>query len=125
MRSSSDDRKLNRIAGGSAGSADLIWMLPRLSERNTLTFIVTPRSREIRRSRLMRSVRKGITEIVASGDSSPSRVRKYMRIGTVVIPMKLLRNRPYCNALQTRRQPVPASLKVTLRSVIEYFMRGE
>jgi hypothetical protein len=66
-----------------------------------------------------------MNEIVASGESRPSRVRKYMRIGTVEMPRKLLRANAYCSALRPKRQPVPASLKVTFFSVIEYFMRGE
>ncbi len=41
-RSCSVDRKLKRIAGGSPGSADLIWTEPVLSERSTLTFMVMP-----------------------------------------------------------------------------------
>ena len=36
------DRKLKRIAGGSAGSADLMWIEPVLSERSTFTFMVMP-----------------------------------------------------------------------------------
>ena len=113
------------MAGGWAGSADLIWMLPRLSERNTLTFIVMPHCLAMRRSRLIRSVRKGMNETVASGDSSPSRVRKYMRSGTVVSFKNPLRKRPYFITSPTSRSPLPRSPKVAFGSVMEYFMRGE
>ena len=47
-RSCSGDRKLKRIAGGSAGSADLTWIEPGLSERRTLTFMVMPGRLEMR-----------------------------------------------------------------------------
>ncbi len=44
------ERKLKRMAGGSAGSADLTWTEPVLSERSTLTFMVMPRRLAMRRS---------------------------------------------------------------------------
>ena len=73
VRSYSADRKLKRIAGGLRGLDDFTWMLPVLSERSTLTLIVTPRSGATERFGL---TRKGRQEKLASGDSSPSRVRK-------------------------------------------------
>jgi hypothetical protein len=124
-RSCCADRKLKRIAGASAGSADFIWIDPVLSDRSTLMFMVMPRRFAIRLSWFTISYRKGSTEIVASGASKPARVRKYMRIGTAVRARKPSPNSAYFAASRTRRQPRALSLNVALRATISNFTRGE
>ena len=64
-------------------------------------------------------------EMVASGVSSPGRVRKYMRIGTAVEARKPSPHSAYFIASRARRQPRALSLKVALRAVIANFTRGD
>ena len=53
-----------------------MWIEPVLSERSILAFMVMPCRLATRRWRPTISYRNGRIEIVASGVSSPSRVRK-------------------------------------------------
>ncbi len=64
-------------------------------------------------------------EIVASGVSNPSRVRKYIRTGTAVEARKPVPNSAYFTASRASRQPRALSLKVMLRAAIANFSRGE
>ena len=62
---------------------------------------------------------------MASGVSSPGRVRKYMRIGTDVEARKPSPHSAYFSASRASRQPRALSLKVKLGAVIANFTRGE
>ncbi len=102
-----------------------MWIEPVLSERSTLAFIVMPCRLATRRWRPTISYRNGRMEIVASGVSSPSRVRKYIRTGTAVEARKPVPNSAYFTASRASRQPRALSLKVMLRAAIANFRRGE
>ena len=63
--------------------------------------------------------------IAASGDSKPSLVLKYIRIGEADMAKKPLRLTAYLSACAANRHPLALSLKVAVFSVMVNRIRGE